>query len=198
MKKIRYVIYLNDNILYLLNIKRKTIYEQQFVNLSQDEIINEQKFFFEFNKFIRTNKIKISLFGYNVAFIKTRYMLEPSLNKYQEILSEYFKKIQIIDILEILNLSKNKTILNITDNHIDFFYKEKQLRINKEVFNNDNIKIIKHFINNIYHSKELLFYGNLPSLPNLVKDVNKQLNIHSIYKEDYKTYILDEFIKKYT
>lgn len=197
MLKIRYVIYINDNILSLLDIKTNIIKKEEFKSLKKDEIINEQKFYFELDKFIRKNKIKIAILGYKLKLIINNNLTEFQKEKYKEILKNYFKTVEYIEINNIFKLNKNTAILNITHDYIDYFYIKKNefsiIRVNKNIFNNNDLKIINHLLSSIFKPKKLIFYGNNNSIPKLARSLNKELSLSTSYSENYTDYVLNLF-----
>ncbi len=199
MNKVRYKIFINDNCLYLLDDKSNKIYEEKFDELSQDEITNEQKFYFSFNQFIRKNKIKIPIFGYKLQLIINDKVNQIQKNKYREIFLDYFRKIEFINIKNIISINRATSIINITDNYFDFYYYKKNdicvLRIDKLIFNNNEFKIIVHFLNSIFTPKKIILFGNSDNIPKLALKINKELGIQCTYQEEYSKYILTEIQK---
>ncbi len=200
MVKGRYSIFINDDCLYLLDNKNNKIYEEILSNLSQDEIINEEKFYFSFNSFIRKNKIKIPLFGHKLQFIINDKLNPIQKNKYKEIFLDYFRKVDFININEILSLSRSTILVNITNNYIDFYYYKKNtislLRIDKNIFNNNEFKVIIHFLNTIFNPKKIILFGTNEIIPKLTQKINKEIGIQCTYQEEYSKYILTEIQKK--
>lgn len=195
MFKIRYVIYINDNILSLLDIKTNIIKKEEFKSLKKDEIINEQKFYFELDKFIRKNKIKIAILGYKLKLIINNNLTELQKEKYKEILKNYFKTVEFIEINNIFNLNKNTAILNVNYDYTDYFYMKKNqfniIRVNKNIFNNNDLKIINHLLSSIFKPKKLIFFGNNNSIPKLARSLNKESSLLTSYSENYTDYVLN-------
>ena len=185
MNKVRYKIFINDNCLYLLDDKSNKIYEE--------------KFYFSFNQFIRKNKIKIPIFGYKLQLIINDKVNQIQKNKYREIFLDYFRKIEFINIKNIISINRATSIINITDNYFDFYYYKKNdicvLRIDKLIFNNNEFKIIVHFLNSIFTPKKIILFGNSDNIPKLALKINKELGIQCTYQEEYSKYILTEIQK---
>lgn len=193
MLKTKYTIYIIDNNVYFFDNKNNELYEQKFNYLKKDEILDEQKFYFELNQFIRKNKINISLFGDRVKFIISDHLSELQKSKYKEILEEYFKKVEFIKLSSLLSLNNNSLIINITEDYLDFYYKkdEKQyIRVEKILFNNNNFKMILHITKNIFVPKKIILFGFYKEIPNLTEKINKELGINCIYQENYIEYII--------
>jgi len=194
MFKNRYVIYINDNILSILDIKNKCIKKAVFKSLKEDEIIDEQKFCFELNNFIRKNKIKIAILGYKLKLIINDNLTKFQKSKYKEILNDYFKTIEFIEIERVFKLNKNESILNINNDYIDYFFIKKNqfniIRVNKSIFNNNDSKIINHLLNVIFKPEKIIFYGNSNNIPKLSRNLNKKSNLSTTYSENYNDYVL--------
>ena len=199
MIKVKYVAFVNDNFINLLDIKKDCIYQQKFNYLKQDEIIDESKFYFEFNSFIRKNKIKISLFGHKLILIINN-INHLQLKTFNAIFKDYFSKIEYKNINEFLILNKTTAIINILETYIDYYYIKKNeiqsIRINKNIFNNNEFKIINHLVNMIFNPKKIVIFGTDKIIPKITKKINKELNIECTYPEDYNNYILNEYKKK--
>lgn len=200
MAKVRYIAYINDNSIKLLDSKKDFVYQQNFKSLKKDEITNESKFCFEFNSFIRKNKIKIPIFGHKLKLIISDFVSHLQKNIYKEILEDYFQRIECINIKEVLPLDKATAAMNITENYIDFYYLKKNeiqcLRIEYIIFNNNEYKTITHIINTIFRPQKIILFGTSKLIPKLTTRINKELDVESTYQEDYNNYILNEYIKE--
>lgn len=200
MTKVRFKAYINDNYIYLLDCKKNTICEGKFNYLKNDEIINERKFYFEFNQFIKKNKIKLSLFGYNIQIICNDNLNLVQKDKYKELFLDYFKKVEFIDITSFLDLERNAIAINITENYLDFYFSKKNekqiIRIFKLIFNNNDYRLIIHFFNTIFTPKKIIIFGTSELIPKLTEKINKELRIKCSYQEEYSKYILNFETKK--
>lgn len=199
MAKARYIAFINDNSINLLDLKNDFVYQQNFQNLKKDEITNESKFYFELNSFIRKNKIKIPILGHKLKLILSDSVSHLQKNIYKEIFEDYFQCIECIDIKELINLSKNTGIINITENYVDFYYLKKgeikYLRNEYVIFNNNEYRTIAHIINTIFTPQKIIVFGTSKLIPKLTARINKELGIECTYPEDYNNYILNEYIK---
>lgn len=199
MAKERYVLYINDDILFLLDAKKQKITNKKFNYLKNNEIQSESKFYYEFNEFIRQNKVKVSFFGHNIVMIIEKKLNNIQKEKYQEILNDYFKKIKFIYLEELLSLEKNTSLVNINENYMQIYYLKKgkieTLCLEKKVFNNE-WKAINYFLNSIFHAKKIIIFGNNMIIPKLSFKINKELNISCTYQEEYMTYILSLYQEK--
>lgn len=197
MFKTRYIAYLNDDNIYLLDAKKDKIYEKKFASLKQDQIINEQKFYFELNQFLFSNKIKIPIFGYKIKLIINDNLNNLQKKTYKEIFEDYFQKVDFINITEILPIDKNRMVVNITKDYLDFFFIKKQekniLRINIIVFNNNTFKTIMHVLNTIYMTPKIMLIGYNNQIPTLATKINKELGIHCTYQEKSAIFALNEY-----
>jgi hypothetical protein len=189
--KIRYIIYINNNKIYLFDKKTNKLYKENFESLQNDEITNYTKFNFEFNKFIKTNHIKISIFGYRISFIKNIRLSNLQINIYKNILNNYFKNINFIDIENLLKTTKNTVIANITSNYIDYYYQKEMLRIDNKIFNMDEINIFNYLINEIYKPKKIILIGNKENISKICNKLNQKYKIKCFYAENFETYIID-------
>lgn len=202
MSRVRYIAFINDNYIYLLDNKKQQIYEKKFNNIKQDKIVNEQNFYFEFNQFIRNSKIRIPIFGYKIKIIVNDNMDSMQKEKYKEVYEDYFQKIEFINITEILAISKDIAAINVNKDYLDFYYLKNGenilIRGDKLLFNNNDLKLIAHFINTIFTPKKIILFGNSNTIPKLTNKINKELNIDCTFQEKYTTYILDEYINKNT
>ncbi len=199
MKKIHFVMYVCDNELLLLNITKNKVIEQTFKSLKEDQITNKNMFYNEFNDFLNKNHIKIPLFGWNLCFIKNELITEVQLETFQEVLNDYFKKIEIKNIEDIVKLNKDTSFMNITNNYIDYYYmkknKSKLLRVNLQIFNNNIGKVINHLLTNFYKPRKIIVFGNHSNIPTMVEYINKNFNVPATFSEFYKSYLLEEYKK---
>ena len=122
MKKIHYAIYICDNEIFFLNLVNDKITKEKFKSLKEDQIINSELFIEEWSKFLKQNHIKISLFGDNICFIKNKNINNVVLEKYEEVLKDYFHKIEYKDLENILKIDKDTSYLNLTNNYIDYYF----------------------------------------------------------------------------
>lgn len=202
MSKARYIAFINDNYIYLLDNKKIKIYEKKFNNIKHDKIINEQSFYFEFNQFIHNSKIRIPIFGYKLKIIVNDNMDCIQREKYKEVFEDYFQKIEFINITEILALSKDIAAINVNKDYLDFYYLKNGenilIRGDKLLFNNNDLKLISHFINTIFNPKKIILFGNNSVIPKLTNKINKELNTTCTFQEKYTTYILNEYMNRNT
>ncbi len=198
MKKERYICYINDNMLYLLDQRKNDLYETKCKYLKEDEIQDEQKFYFEWNEFIRKNKIKISLFGYKIKVITKKNMNGIQISKLKEILEDYFQKVTFLFLEDLLSLNKKEAMLNINTTYIEFIYLKKSevqiLRIPLYLFSGKEFKAISFVINSIFYPSKVILYGNNSKIPKLALQIHKELKIGATYSENYNTYILEKYI----
>jgi hypothetical protein len=190
MKKIRYTIYINNNVLYLLDTKTNKIYHQTFESLKYNEIIDYQKFNYELSVFIKNNHIKIPIFGYHINFIKNN-LSNLQIAIYQKILINFFKSITFIELKTLYEPTKNQALANITKDYIDYYYQKEMLRIEKKIFNNNELEIINYLINNIYKPRKIIITGNDKNIHKICNDLNEKLKIHCYYNENYETFTID-------
>ena len=197
MKKKEYVINSCDNYFLLLN--KDQILCKEFKSLKEDQIININLFIDEFNKFLKENHIRIPLFGWIATFIKNKHLNSVLLEKYQEIFSDYFSKIKIKSIEEILKLENDNSFMNICQNYIDYYYMKKNqvqlVRINPLIFNNNYNKVINHLLTNIYKPEKLIVFGSIENISKTAESINKNLGVSVIFPEKTKEYIVEEYKK---
>lgn len=199
MHKNHYTIYICDNVLSLLDLKKNKILTQELESLQEDKIINKNLFYKEFNQFLKQNHIRIPLFGWNICFIKNALMDDFMLEKYCEILSDYCRRINYQNIEDILNLDKETSFLNITERYIDYYYMKKNkvnvLRIHFQIFNNNIFKTVYHILNNIYTPKKIVVFGSYSEIPKIVENINRKLNINATFPEFPEKYVLEKYKK---
>lgn len=202
MPKIRYIAYINDTYIYLLDNKKEKIYEKEFKNLKEDQILDEQKFYFELNQFLFSNKIRIPIFGYKLKIIINDNLNNLQKNKFKEIFEDYFQKVDFMNMTEILLMEKNKMIINITETYLDFYFIKKQekksLRINKIIFNNNTFNTITHVLNTIYLTPKITLIGYSDEIPKLAIKINKELGVNCTYQENSAIFSLNEYKKSNT
>jgi hypothetical protein len=196
MKNIRYIIYVNNDMLYLKDRKTTKIFKEKFISIKNNEIIDYQKFLFEISKFIKQNHIKISIFGYKLIFIKNNNLSKLQVKTYKNVLDNYFKKISFIDVNSILNINKKIVIANITEHYIDFYYSKELIRINKILYLREE-EIFKYFIDNIYNPQKFIIIGNDKNIKTICDTLSKNLKTNTYYTENYETYIIDLIEKKH-
>ena len=192
----RYILYLNDDTLFLLDKFKDQIYKKKCNYIKKNEIQNPFKFYFEWNDFIKTNKIKIALFGYSLKVIVPTSLNEVQKEKYKEIFLDYFKKVEFIYLEDILPLEKDSAIFNINEDYLDFYYlsknKNQSIQISKTLFKNE-YKAIAFILNTIYSPKKLILYGNNENVPKLTAKINKDFKIQCTFQEDYNIYVLNVY-----
>ncbi len=200
MKKKQYAIYLCDNeIFFFNNMKKESVIKQKFQSLKGEQIIDSSLFINELNQFIKSNRIKISLFGDNLYFIKNETINNVVLEKYEEVLKEYFCKINYIDLIQILKIDKDNGFLLITKDYFDYYFMKNNesclIRISLKIFNNHLKKAIHHVIANIYKPKKLMVLGNQENTSKIAEDINHEYNILTTFPEKHYQYIFEEYKK---
>ncbi len=193
MGRNKLIFWINDDKLIVYKIKTKDKFIETFKSLKNDIIIDNNLFLKEFSKFLKKNKIKITIFGYKIIVLKNNLLTQNNQNNLKNILTEYFSKIKFIDISSYLNNKKDEAYINLTDNFVDYIYKDKYLRVNKNIFCNNTNNIIKHLITTIYKPKQITIFGNT-EVPNVAKNIYKKLNIKTIFSENYQTYFLELYL----
>ncbi len=199
MKKINYVIYLCDDELFFLDIKKENIKKAKFKSIKKDELINSSLFIDEFSKFLKQNHIKVSLFGDNICFIKNKNINLVTLEKYEELLKEYFHRIEYRDLEEILKIDTNTAFLNITNHYLDYYFMKKNekrtLRIELSLFNDQLNKALQHIFSTIFKPKRLMVYGNLENISKIAENITNNYNITTTFPEVHYHYIFEEYKK---
>lgn len=199
MKKIRYVIYICNDEIILLDTIKNIVNKSNLKSIKEDQIIASQLFSDEFSKFIKQNHIKISLFGDDICFIKNKNINNIVLEKYDEVLKEYFHKIEYKDLEEILKIDNDNGFLNITKNYIDYYFMKKNekitLRINLAIFNNNLNKAIRHLMTTIYKPKKIMLFGNQDNISKTAENISHDYNIIAKFPEVHYNYIFDEYRK---
>ncbi len=191
--KHKLIFWINDNKLILYNIKRQDVKTNIFKSLKNDVIVDNCLFLKEFSKFLRKNKIRLSIFGYKIIFLKNNLLTKNEQNNIKNILLEYFSKIDFIDLFDYLKNKKESAYINITDNYVDYIYKEKYIRINKLIFRNNISNIIKHLITVIYKPKQITLFGN-NEVSEIANNIHNKFNIKTTFSEDYKIYPIYEYL----
>ncbi len=199
MKKIHYVLYICDNEVFLLDRRKNNIIKDKFQSIKEEAIINSSLFTDEFNRFLKQNHIKTSLFGENICFIKNKNMNSVVLEKYEEILKEYFQKLEYKDLEEILKIEKDMGYLLVTKDYIEYYYmknnEKKNIRVNLSIFNYNVNKAIQHLITFIYKSKKMMIFGNTESISKIAHDINHDYNISTTFPEIHYEFIIQEYKK---
>lgn len=199
MKTIEFAINICDNHLLLYNKKKNKIIEKECKSLKEDQITNANLFIEEFNLLLKQNHIRIPLFGWNACFIKNKNQNPVMTEKYIEIFSDYFRKIKIQNIEDLLNFEKDTGFLNITNNYIDYYFmkknKVKELRINPEIFNNNYSKSISYLLTSIYKPEKITVFGTLSDISKFAETINKNYGISVTFPEKHTEYILEEYKK---
>ena len=193
MKKIQYIISIFDNKVYVYDQKKDKVYKSVFKSLKQELII--ELFIEEWNRFMKTNSMKVTLFGLNILFIKNENIPSLILNTYKEIWKEYFHKIELIDIKDIVNMEKEKAYLFIHKDYIDYYFSKKQekycYRIYLNVFQNQVEKAIRHIYMNLYKPKRLMVLGE-DNISKIAEEIHKTYKIDTTFPEKYYYYLFEE------
>lgn len=199
MKKIHYVIYICDNEIFFLDKLKEKVEQEKFKSLKEEQIINSELFIDEFSNFLKQKHIKISLFGDNICFIKNENINPIVLEKYDEVLKEYFHKIEYKDLSEILKIEKENGFLNITEHYLDYYFMKKNermfLRVPLSLFNHHLNKAIHHILTTIYKPKKLMVFGNLENNSKIAEDIQRDYNISTTFPEVHYHYIFEEYKK---
>lgn len=199
MKKVHYAMYLCDDEIFFLDIKKDKVKKEKFKSIKGEQIEDSDLFTKEFNKFVKQNHIEISLFGGNLCFIKNKNINVIVLEKYEEILKEYFKKIEFKDLSEILKIENDTGFFCITLNYIDFYYMKRNenhfIRVPLLLFNNHLKKTIHHIITNIYKSQKIMVFGNQENISKIAENIHNDYNIKTTFPEVHYHYIFEEYRK---
>ena len=200
MSKSHFAIAINDDEFLLLDLKKNKIYNKRFKSLKKDQLINSPLFSKELDHFFREFHIHLSLFGHKLTFIKPIALNPVILEKYLDIFNDYFRKIEVINIENVLKIDKNKSYLNINHHYLDYYYFKKNkldtLRVNKILFNNNTLKTISHLFTTIYKSKRMIIFGNDENIPAIVEELNHHDNSIATFPEFHQKFILEEYKKK--
>ena len=191
--------YLCDNEIFFLDLNTDKIISSKFKSLKEDQIIDSELFSDEFFKFLTKNHIKTTIFGQNICIIKNAKTNGIIIEKYKEILDDYFRYIEFKDLETILNIDNDNGYLNISNNYIDYYFMKKNeknsLRINLVIFNNNLNKTIQHLFTNIYKPKKLTIFGKHDNISKLAENINKDYNILTIFPEFHYNFILEKYKK---
>lgn len=196
MKKIQYILYICDDEIFFLNIKKDQIVKEKFKSIKEDNIINSDLFSNEFDKFLRKNHIKTTLFGENIIFIKNTNISPISQEKYQSVLKEYFRNIEFKNLETILKVDKDVGFLNISSNYIDYYFMKKNqvatLRVSLQLFNDNLNKTLHHLLTTIYKPKKIMVFGNHENIAKIAQSIEQNYNIKTTFPEIHYNYILKE------
>lgn len=199
MKKIQYVLYLCDDEIFLLDVSKDKIAKEKFKSIKEEQIINSSLFTDEINDFFKKNRIKTTLFGENICFIKNRFINPVVLEKYEEILKDYFHKIEYKNLDDILKIEKNMSFLLITKSYIEYFFiknnEKKNEKIHLSIFNYNTTKAIQHIMTFMYKPKKLMVFGNIESISNIAQAINHDYNIITTFPEIHYEFIIQEYKK---
>lgn len=198
MKKNHMACYICDNEFFFLNEDGK-IHHETFESLHQEEIINSSLFKEELENFLKKYRIKLSLFGKTISFLKHSELSNLSMEKYEEIFHDYFRRIEFRDIKDLFKINNETGTLLVTDSYLDYYYmkknKKEYLRIPFKLFNENKRKIFQHIFSMIYKPKKLLILGPNENMNTIADEINKQFNIQVTFPENYYTYIFEEYKK---
>lgn len=199
MKKIHYAIYICDDEIFFLHVAKDKIEQEKFKSLKEEQIIDSELFMDEFSRFLRQKHIKVSLFGDNICFITNKSINPMVLEKYDEILKEYFHKIEYKDLSEILKIEKENGFLNITEHYLDYYFMKKNermfLRVPLSLFNDHLNKAIHHILTTIYKPKKLMVFGNRDNNSKIAESIHHDYNIATTFPEVHYHYIFEEYKK---
>ena len=195
MKKIHFTIYVCDNEFFLQKENGQAI-KETFKSLECEEIIDSSLFKEEFSKFLQKHSIRISLFGKNIVFIKSKNLSPLAQEKYKEIFNDYFRRIEFIDLEDIFQIDNENGVLFLTQKYLDYYYRKKnkkeQIRIDLKIFNDSNTKAIQHIMNNLYKPKNLIVLGPIENIASITDEIHKKYNVETTFPEAYFTYIFEE------
>ena len=197
MKTVEFAINVCDTQLFLYNKKQDEIIGKEFKSLKEDQIIDTHLFIDEFNNLLKKNHIHIPLFGWNACFIKNQNQNPIMTEKYIEIFSDYFRKLDVKNIEDILNFEKDTGFLNITDNYIDYYFmkknKVKVLRVNPEIFNDNYSKVISYLLTSIYKPEKMTVFGTMLDISKFAENINKNYGISVTFPEKHAEFLLEEY-----
>lgn len=199
MKKREYIIHVCDSNFLLYDKTSEEIISKDFKSLKEDVIIDCNLFKDELNRLLKQNHIHIPLFGWNLCFIKKTDLNPILTEKYLEIFSDYFRKIKIVNVEDILDFEKDTGFLNLTDNYIDYYFirknKTKVLRMNPEIFNNNYSKTISYLLTSIYKPEKMIVFGTMTDISKIAENINKNYGIAVTFPEYHSQFIIEEYKK---
>lgn len=143
------------------------------------QVINKTIFIEEINKIIQTNKINQNIITDNLYMIVDSTLTNFYLSNLEQLFKELsFNKIEYINILDLINITDNELIVDISTSNIKTITKTKSLS-----FNIDNLKhqtiliiILKNLLKN-YTIKTIYVYGNHPFISKISKYIEQKLGI---------------------
>ena len=199
MKKVHIACYICDNEFFFLS-ESGQVFHETFKSINNEEIVNSQLFKEELEKFLRKNHIKMSLFGKKITYIKNSNLSILSQEKYLEILSEYFRKIEYKNIEDLFKINNEKGVLLLTNTYFDYYFMKKNqkeyLRIPLNLFNGNKTKVLQHIFSILYKPKKLLILGPLEDLNLVAEEIHSRFNIQTTFPEIYYTYLFEEYKKQ--
>lgn len=196
MKKIHMACYICDNEFFFLNEYGQVVHSI-FKSIQEEEIVNSSLFREELFQFLKKNHIKISLFGKNIVFLKTGNLSALSLEKYESILKDYFKKIEFINLEKLFNIDNENGVLFITNNYIDYYFMKKNnkeyLRVPLKIFSGKQNKTLQHIFSTLYKSKKVLLLSSIENTNHMAEEINNHFNTKVTFPENFYMYIFEEY-----
>lgn len=143
------------------------------------QVINKSIFIEEINKIIQTNKINQNIITDNLYIIVDSTLTNFYLSNLEQLFKELsFNKIEYINILDLINITDEELIVDISTSNIKTITKTKSLS-----FNIDNLKyqtiliiMLKSILKN-YTIKTIYVYGNHPFINKISKNIEQKLGI---------------------
>lgn len=187
---------MKEMILYFVDDTLEIVYNNKTFSFKlkdiiyQGQIIDKDLFYVEFNKILKTIKIRSKLFGDKIYVVKEPFYLPSYLFFLNHILEDVgFVKIEYISIKDLfsesdgVNIEINKSYMVI--------HNEKNIFIDLNIFK-DIPKVIDYCLNN--EVQNVFLFGKNKDIPLI--QVN---NIDVYYYENYGNYIIESLtkIKKY-
>lgn len=198
MKKIHFTIYVCDNEFFLQK-ENGQVLKETFKSLEREEIIDSSLFKEEFSKFLEKHSVRISLFGKNIVFIKSKNLSPLAQEKYKEIFNDYFRRIEFIDLEDLFQIDNENGVLFLTQHYFDYYYRKKnkkeQIRVDLKLFNDSYMKAIQHVMNNLYKPKNLIVLGPIENIAFITDEIHKKYAIDTTFPETYYTFIFEEYKK---
>ena len=198
MKKKDMIFYICDNELYILDEKKRCIVTE-LKSVQEEEIVNSNLFQKEISDIIKHNHIKISLFGKNIVFLKSVHLSQLSKDKYEEILKDYFRKIQFVEIEKILKIDNESGVVLITPKYIDYSYmkkgEKKFLRVPLALYNENTLNAVKNIFSLQYKPKKVLVLGTVKDIGTIAEEIEKRFKIKTTFPEDHFFYLIREYKK---
>lgn len=195
--KVKNILYIADDVLYLKTKKYKNIIECRLSKgiLKYGRIANITKFIKEYEIFLNKYKLNNSLLGDTLKIIVNSSYLSSDITLLKKIFNNFnYRKVMVMYEYKLYKLNSKNVYLNVYDNYLEIIFldeykKIQSILVNKNMFLNklDLYKYLKYIV----LDREIYLIGEGNLLEEIFLEYEEMYHNNTYLYTNHSTYLLD-------